>query len=1146
MTQAGPPISSLRGGEHARGRRLVGRTLLLYLAFVIYGSLVPLDFRPMPIESAWQAFGHTRLLDVGAAGRADWIANGVLYFPLGFLAAALLLRRSAKQVTAVLGAMALVVPVAITVEFVQLFFPPRTVSLNDLLAEFIGGGVGAALAVAVADRLRGLLRAWVGGAERLAPWLLWIYALAYCAFSFFPFDLVISSSELAEKAASANWGWLWASGIGRGSMAAGAAKLLAEILASLPLGWLVASRGWTLRRAIAGGLLLGTLIEIGQFFIVSGVAQGLSIATRALGVGAGVRAWELRRRLDPLAIAWNIRRFAVPLLLLYLLALVAVTGWFELPLRGRLEAGRALEDVRFLPFYYHYYTTEQAALLSLTSICLMYVPVGVLAWAAYLGPGMGALIAALLAALVETSKLFLSGLHPDPTNLLVAGVAAWLTERLASGVEKLALARGPRRKAGGVQAMSVQPASSAVAHAVSGSAVRDSVGRDPEVGCFRRPGGVALAGLVLAGVAAALGIALFPLYPVLLGLLLAGYGVALWWRPHYLWVAVPAALPMLDLAPWSGRFFIDEFDLLLLVSVAIGLARLAPPTAGARNDALRVVTTLLALIYGMGVMRGLLPWQPVDVNAFSHYYSPYNALRIGKGVVWALLLASLAARSTAAGLPVFRPFGTGMIIGLAGTTAVVIWERWTFTGLFDFIDVYRVTGPFSAMHVGGADLECYLTAGVPFLVWRLLERGAWTERALGLVLLVGSTYALMVSFSRAGYVAYGLALLVTAGLAVLRRPVRRGDRLLSTAMNVTPAAALGDGTVEASASGQRARQRGSFGPMMRSSVTRGVGAAALLVIVTGVTVPILLGGFAQERLAQSGEDLAVRAAHWRDALAMRDPDLATSIFGMGLGRFPVTHYWRSEESRAAGFLLVDEGDGRFLRLGSGSPVYVEQFVALQPGRTYELRLRARAVDGTAALSASLCEKWLLTSARCAFQTQPVSAGDWQAVSIAIASGEVGSGPWYRSRPIKLSLYNSSEGRAVDVDDVRLMLGDGQSLLSNGNFADGLDRWFFSADVDLPWHIWSQPVTVLFEMGWLGVLVLGGVALIALVRGARWAWRGEEAGVCLLSAALGWACLGVVDGIGDSPRMLMLGLFVMSCLFALNSLRKRLASGARRG
>ena len=60
--------------------------LLAYAAFIIYGSLVPLDYRALPFDQAWDRFVHAPFLQLGLASRADWVANGVLYVPLGFLA----------------------------------------------------------------------------------------------------------------------------------------------------------------------------------------------------------------------------------------------------------------------------------------------------------------------------------------------------------------------------------------------------------------------------------------------------------------------------------------------------------------------------------------------------------------------------------------------------------------------------------------------------------------------------------------------------------------------------------------------------------------------------------------------------------------------------------------------------------------------------------------------------------------------------------------------------------------------------------------------------------------------------------------------------------------------------------------------------
>jgi hypothetical protein len=51
---------------------------LAYAVFVVYGSLVPLEFRALPLDEAWSRFQHMPFLDLGLGSRADWVANGVL------------------------------------------------------------------------------------------------------------------------------------------------------------------------------------------------------------------------------------------------------------------------------------------------------------------------------------------------------------------------------------------------------------------------------------------------------------------------------------------------------------------------------------------------------------------------------------------------------------------------------------------------------------------------------------------------------------------------------------------------------------------------------------------------------------------------------------------------------------------------------------------------------------------------------------------------------------------------------------------------------------------------------------------------------------------------------------------------------------
>ncbi len=63
----------------------------------------------------------------------------------------------------------------------------------------------------------------------------------------------------------------------------------------------------------------------------------------------------------------------------------------------------------------------------------------------------------------------------------------------------------------------------------------------------------------------------FPVWPWALGLGLALYGATLLRFPGAYLIAVPLLLPVLDLAPLSGRFFWDEFDVVLAVTLGVRL-----------------------------------------------------------------------------------------------------------------------------------------------------------------------------------------------------------------------------------------------------------------------------------------------------------------------------------------------------------------------------------------------------------------------------------------------------------------------------------------------------------------------------------------------------------------------------------------------
>jgi hypothetical protein len=127
--------------------------------------------------------------------------------------------------------------------------------------------------------------------------------------------------------------------------------------------------------------------------------------------------------------------------------------------------------------------------------------------------------------------------------------------------------------------------------------------------------------------------------------------------------------------------------------------------------------------------------------------------------------------------------------------------------------------------------------------------------------------------------------------------------------------------------------------------------------------------------------------------------------------------------------------------------------------------------------------------------------------------------------LKLSLLTPEQGW-LDVTAVRLRTALGDELLANGDFAKGMDHWFFATDKDPPWQLHSLPVAVLFDQGWLGVLAWSALALVGLGSGALALWRGEALVAAALPALLGFAVSGALNTLIDAPRFLWLLLVLL--------------------
>lgn len=575
---------------------------------------------------------------------------------------------------------------------------------------------------------------------------------------------------------------------------------------------------------------------------------------------------------------------------------------------------------------------------------------------------------------------------------------------------------------------------------------------------------------------------LFPVFgPALASALAVFFTIAARW-PAAVLIAVPWALPALDLAPWTGRVFLDEFDLLLLTSLAVAVWH--SPVQHARvfiPRGLRVAVYLFGLSCLGGMVVGLLPLQELDGNAFSSYRSHFNALRVGKGFAWAAILVWLLAY-----LPWRRDWQqhvlNGTALGLISVGLVAVWERWLFASVWDFSIDYRVMATFSSMHVGGAHIEAYVVLALPMAAHFLrVANRPWQFVLAATALLLGSF--LLVSTVARGALLGLVASVLVYGLGLLVQ-----------------------------------RSRGRSRSSLRTGATASVSLAVGSILAIGIG-----GAFFQERLARSSEDLQTRLAHWVEAVQIMNDGPGTMLIGMGLGQFPETYLLRATPSRLPGTYRFETVNGNtHLALGAGETLYFTQRIELKPDTRYRLTLRTRSDGGDAVLNTTLCERHLSHSRRCVWPAVTMPGdGQWHAKTLEIQSADVGRGSFLTRAPVDFALYNPTESAVVLVDDLQLTGPNGSKLLRNGGFSAGGDYWFIKTHEHLSWHVKNLWVAIYFEQGLLGVVLFTLLTLLVAARLVRGVRAGSRFALAVLASMVGFLAIGTVGSLFDAPRLTLL-------------------------
>ena len=626
-------------------RRVFGWMGLLWWAFVCYGSLIPFEYRPIPLEAALTQYSRMPYLELGLESRIDWLSNLILYVPMTLLGALWLTggARLDRSPVRVVGGIALATAAscatAFGIEFIQLYFPARTVSLNDLIAEVLGTAIGAGLALfagrrlfALIDRLRSVSR------DEAVLAAMVLYGIVYLAVALFPFDFSMASVVYQDKLASGHvGGWLAPAQSSQGALAH--LKLIAEALALAPFGYVFGRQRSSVKMVVIAlsGLAIGLLIEFLQLFLLASTAQGASAIARACGALAG--AVLARHQTSVLAWATPSRRrlLAGVLSVPWFLGVLFLAGWgrSKLNLDGIL---RRLDEVQWAPFYYHYFTNEAVALSSVLAIG------GTYAWVGLAGPLASRhtatwawpVLAFLIASAVEASKLLMEQRHPDPTNALIAAGAAllvsagWKHLRSASPSSHLARRTPEPRSAAAVGAIAPTPAAPASPVAARS---RDEPISSASTSLPRPVEWIQAVAVAFACVAL---IRWFPDNVVAHAGAVIAYAVTIWRNPPSAFLFVPIFIGLTDVVRFTGNRLWEPHDSLMLATLAVaGLHRPRPAGGRWRPSGWSIALVLLTII---GLLHGLPDVRIADSDLLFSRIGPISGLLAAKGVLWALAL----------------------------------------------------------------------------------------------------------------------------------------------------------------------------------------------------------------------------------------------------------------------------------------------------------------------------------------------------------------------------------------------------------------------------------------------------------------------------------------------------------------------------
>ena len=423
-------------------------SFIIYSIFVVYGSLVPLEFQYIPFSTAIETFKNLKFISIEEISRINWTTNIILGIPTSFFAMGWVHKDRNLLKTIFFSFITLIfcAILASTAEFLQIFFSSRNPSMNDIVAQIIGGTAGIIAWLLFGTYIKkSIINFFLTHLfSQKINFIFWTYILFLFLYNVMPLDLTLNPTDIYKK-----WekGYinLKPFGFNVETIPLLIYNTLVDILIWSPIAiFLLRIKRVSKKRAVGTVVSVALIIEFIQLFVISRITDITDLITAFLGGITGVFLCQLIKPPTPLKkepaqnkIVNNRMLYGLFFFLCWFL-IVATIYWFPFDfVFDKNIIRQQLGNLNLIPFVSYQANGIYNAITQFVRKIIFFIPAGVIIFWTIRKSNMPTelrqimtivyfLIIAGVAAGIELGQFFLPGRIPDFTDWCLELIGAFI------------------------------------------------------------------------------------------------------------------------------------------------------------------------------------------------------------------------------------------------------------------------------------------------------------------------------------------------------------------------------------------------------------------------------------------------------------------------------------------------------------------------------------------------------------------------------------------------------------------------------------------------------------------------------------------------------------------------------------------------